>query len=216
MAVIHSRLKAALEDAILSGEFAPGDRLDEGQLAARFGVSRTPIREALLQLGAEGLIELRPRRGAVVSAVSPQKLLEMFETMAELEAACGRFAARRMTPEDEAAILDAHGRCIDAAGRGDTEAYYEDNRDFHEAIYKASRNAFLSEQAHALHKRLSPYRRIQLRARQRLAQSLKEHQGIVDALSAGDGDLAATRLREHVVIQGERFTDIVLALSSAA
>jgi DNA-binding GntR family transcriptional regulator len=210
-----SRLRQQLEDAIISGEFAPGAHLDELGLAERYGLSRTPIREALAQLGAEGLVEIRPRRGAFVSTPSPHRLVEMFETMAELEAACGRLAARRLTAQDETAIADAHDACIVAAGSQDPEAYYAENRIFHEAIYRASRNGFLAEQAFALHKRLSPYRRIQLRARHRLAHSLAEHAGVLEALRAGDADLTASRLRAHILVQGERFSDMLLALNTA-
>src|SRR6266571_695081 len=123
-------LKQAIEDAVIAGEFVPGDRLDEASLAERFGVSRTPIREALLQLGAEGFIEVRPRRGAIVSVPSAQRLIEMFETMAELEAACGALAARRLTPEDDRLIEAAHLACVEVAGSGDLEAYYMANRAF--------------------------------------------------------------------------------------
>jgi DNA-binding GntR family transcriptional regulator len=206
-------LKQHLEDAIVSGEYAPGAHLDELGLAEKFGVSRTPIREALAQLGAEGLIEIRPRRGAFVSTPSPRRLLEMFETMAELEAACGRFAAMRLTDEDDAALNRAHEGCITAAQAPNPDAYYAENRLFHEAIYRASRNSFLAEQAFALHKRLSSYRRIQLRARNRLTASLAEHEGVLEALRAGDADKAATRLRAHILVQGERFTDMMRALS---
>lgn len=209
------KLKQAIEDAVIAGEFVPGDRLDELSLAARFGVSRTPVREALLQLGAEGFIEMRPRRGAMVSLPSPQRLIEMFETMAELEAACGTLAARRLTTEDNRSIEAAHLSCVDAAANGDPEAYYEVNRIFHEAIYRASRNGFLAEQALALHKRLSAYRRVQLRARNRLGQSLAEHAGIVEAIRQGDEDLAGKRLRDHVLVQGERFSDMMLNLAAA-
>ena len=209
------RLRQQLEDAIISGEYAPGAHLDEVRLAETFGVSRTPIREALAQLGAEGLIEIRPRRGAYVSTPSPQRLVEMFETMAELEAACGRLAARRLTDRDDAALEEAHRACIAAAAMEDPEIYYAENRIFHEAIYRASRNGFLAEQAFALHKRLSPYRRIQLRARHRLAASLAEHEGVLQALRAGDPDLAAARLRSHILVQGERFSDMLLALGPA-
>lgn len=208
------RLKQLLEDAIVSGEYSPGAHLDELGLAEKFGVSRTPIREALGQLGAEGLVEMRPRRGAFISTPSPRRLLEMFETMAELEASCGRFAARRLTPEDERALTIAHEGCIAAAQAQDPDAYYDENRLFHEAIYRASRNSFLAEQAFALHKRLSPYRRIQLRARQRLGTSLAEHEGVLEALRAGDAEQAATRLRDHIAVQGERFSDMMLGLST--
>lgn len=208
-------LKQAIEDAVIAGEFVPGDHLDELSLAARFGVSRTPIREALLQLGAEGFIEMRPRRGAIVSVPSPQRLIEMFETMAELEAACGTLAARRLTTEDDKQIEAAHLACINAAATGDPEIYYGVNRGFHEAIYRASRNSFLAEQSLALHKRLSAYRRVQLRARNRLGQSLAEHAGIMEAIRQGNEELAAKRLRDHVLVQGERFSDMMLNLATA-
>lgn len=208
------KLKQAIEDAVIAGEFVPGDRLDENSLAERFGVSRTPIREALLQLGAEGFIDVRPRRGAIVSIVSPPRLIEMFETMAELESACGRLAARRLTPEHDAAMGAAHIACEAAAQDGDNELYYAVNRSFHEAIYRASRNEFLAEQALALHKRLSAYRRVQLRARNRLLQSLQEHAEILQAIRAGDEQLAASRLLGHVLIQGEKFSDLMLGLAA--
>jgi DNA-binding GntR family transcriptional regulator len=207
-------LKQAIEDAVLSGEYYPGDRLDEISLAERFGVSRTPIREALLQLGAEGFIDIRPRRGAMVSVLSPTKLIEMFETMAELEGACGRLAARRLTPEDEAAMQAALDGCKKAAHEDDCETYYAVNRIFHEAMYRASRNEFMAEHALSLHKRLSAYRRIQLRARGRLLQSLQEHTDILEAIRSGDEELAGRRSRGHILVQGERFSDLMLTLTT--
>lgn len=206
------RLRQVIEEEIVAGRLAAGSRLDEAQLAERFGVSRTPIREALLQLAVTGLVETKPRRGAVVSAPAPELLLAMFETMAELEAACGRFAARRLVPADEAALRAALASCAAAAASGDTEAYYAENYIFHTVIYRASRNAFLCEQAHNLHRRLAPYRRLQLRARQRLGQSLAEHEAVVAAILAGDEAAAAERLRGHVLVQGDRFTDLMLSL----
>ena len=133
--------------------------------------------------------------------------------MAEIESACGRLAARRLTPESDAQMEAAHRACEAAAHEGDSEQYYADNRNFHEAIYRASRNSFLADQAFALHRRLSAYRRIQLRARNRLLQSLQEHAGILEAIRAGDEQLAATRLHSHVLVQGERFSDMVLGLA---
>lgn len=209
-----SDLKQAIEDAVIAGEFGPGDRLDEVSLAHRFGVSRTPVREALLQLGAEGFIDVRPRRGAVVSVLSPHRLIEMFEVMAELEAACGRLAARRLTPQNDAAMTSAHDACVSAAAAGDSEAYYAVNRAFHEAIYRASCNDFLAEQAITLHKRLSAYRRVQLRARNRMAQSLNEHLEILETIRAGHEDMAARQLHAHVLIQGERFSNMMMTIAA--
>ena len=206
------RLRQRIEDEIVSGDLALGSRLDENQLAARFGVSRTPIREALLQLAVTGLVQTKPRRGAIVSAPEPHLLLAMFETMAEIEAACGRLAARRLVAEDAAALRAALEGCRTALATEDAEAYYAENYVFHTVVYRASRNTFLAEQALSLHRRLAPYRRLQLRVRQRLPQSLAEHEAIVGAIIAGDEIGAAEALRSHVIVQGDRFTDLVAGL----
>ncbi len=208
------RLRQTIEDEIVAGRLAVGARLDEAVLAERFGVSRTPIREALLQLAVTGLVETKPRKGTIVSAPEPQHLLAMFETMAELEAACGRFAARRLTPDHETALKAALAACEVAASAGDTESYYAENHVFHAVVYAACRNAFLAEQARLLSRRLAPYRRLQLRTRHRLGQSLAEHAGIVAAILSGDDGAAAERLRTHVVVQGDRFSDLVAGLRS--
>ena len=208
------RLKQAIEDEIVDGIMPLGARLDEVQLAARFGVSRTPIREAIIQLTMTGLVETKPRKGATVSTPEPQHLLAMFETMAEIEAACGRLAARRLIPEDEAALREALAACKRAADAGDPDAYYQENYVFHTVVYRACRNAFMEEQARLLSRRLAPFRRLQLRVRQRLSQSLAEHAAIVEAIASGDEVRAAESLRNHVVVQGDRFSDLVASMRS--
>lgn len=216
--VIHSRLseqlRETIEERIATGRYLPGMRLDETELANEFEVSRTPIREALIQLAFSGLIDMRPRRGAIVAEISPQRLCEMFEVMAELEAMCGRLAARRMTEVDQQALLEAHHACEKARDASDLDAYYRRNERFHAAIYAASHNGFLIEEATAIHRRLTAYRRLQLRVRDRLRTSFSEHAGIVEAIIAGDGDLAADLLRKHVIVQGERFADLIASLST--
>ena len=118
------RLRQTIETEIVDGRLAIGARLDETELAERFGVSRTPIREALLQLAMTGLVEIKPRRGAIVSAPDPQLLIAMFETMAEIEAACGRLAARRLVPADEADLKASLAACRVAAEDQDPELLY--------------------------------------------------------------------------------------------
>ncbi|MDX3926334.1 MAG: GntR family transcriptional regulator [Shinella sp.] len=208
------KLRDEIENGIVTGEFEPGERLDEVQLATRFGVSRTPIREALLQLAAIGLVETRPRRGAVVVDPAPQRIYEMFEVMAEMEGMAGALAARRHTDDDRLALVSAHEKCEAAAASQDTDRYYYDNEVFHCAIYAASHSRFLEEQCTALHKRLRPYRRLQLRVRNRMKVSLKEHGEIVAAILAGDADEARSLLRSHVAVQGDRFGDLVANLGS--
>lgn len=106
--------------------------------------------------------------------------------------------------------------CRKAANSGDTDAYYYENERFHRAVYTACGNAFIAEQAIALHRRLAPFRRLQLRVRNRMQASLAEHQGIVEALLQGDGDLAASRAFAHVAVQGERFTDLIASMHRIA
>ncbi|WP_436638102.1 GntR family transcriptional regulator [Microbaculum sp. FT89] len=208
-----SRLRDTLEQDIATGALAPGTRLDETALAERFGVSRTPIREALLELAGSGLVEHRPRRGAVVARIGAGRLFEMFEVMAELEGMCGRLAARRITDRQRADLADAGKACAEAASGGDTDAYYYENEQFHYAIYAACGNGFLAEEARRLHRRLKPYRRLQLRVHDRMKTSLAEHEAIVEAILSGDPDRAEALLKAHVVVQGERFSDLVASLN---
>ena len=205
-------LRSRLEGEIASGKLGPGTRLDETRLAARFGVSRTPVREALQQLSTAGLVELRPRQGAVVAAMTVQQMLQMFEVMAELEAFCARLAARRISPREREALSEAHETCRALAQTRDPEAYYDENRRFHEVIYAASHNDYLAESTRSLRNRLQPYRRFQLTQSGRIEKSLAEHGEVVDAILAGDGDAAATAMRGHVSIQGDVFTDLITAL----
>jgi DNA-binding GntR family transcriptional regulator len=205
-------VRELIEERIVDGRFPPGMRLDEMARAQEFGVSRTPIRETLIQLSSSGLVDLRPRRGAIVTDVSPHRLCEMFEVMAELEAMCARLAARRITDEEQTELLAAHAACQRARDSASPDDYFARNETFHQLIYRAAHNAFLAEQAAQLQRRLRPFRRLQLRIRNRVGRSFSEHQGIVDALVTGDGDKAAKLLREHVIVQGERYGDLVASI----
>jgi DNA-binding GntR family transcriptional regulator len=213
---ISDRLRETIEEQITTGELAPGSALDEALLVERYGVSRTPVREALIQLAAEGLVELRPRRGAVVAQATPQRLVEMFEVMAELEAMCARLAARRLCDEDLGAMDAALARCEQAALQRDPDAYFYANEDFHRALYTASHNEFLVEQTLALQRKLRPYRRLQLRVRHRMQHSLAEHAEILAALRQGHAEQAMEATRRHVVVQGERFADLLASLQQLA
>jgi DNA-binding GntR family transcriptional regulator len=206
---LSEQLLESIEERIVTGEYPPGARLDEVELAEAYRVSRTPIREALIRLAAIRMIEKRPRKGWVVALVSPSRLCDMFEVMAEMEAMCGRLAARRASPFQQQRIKAANEAC---RGVKDPDAYYRLNELFHLALYEASQNAFLVEQVLEMQRRVRPYRRLQLRARARIIESFKEHEGIVEAVLAGDGELAAERLRAHVMVQGHRFVDLVESL----
>jgi DNA-binding GntR family transcriptional regulator len=208
------RLRKTLEDEIVTGCLPPGARLDEVSLATRFEVSRTPIREALHQLSTSGLIEVRPRRGAIVTPVTTEALVEMFETMAEMEAVCARLATRRMSEDERQGLLRAHEACRRAASAEDVDLYYDKNVLFHRAIYMGSHNRFLADEVRQLRRRLHAYRRLQLRVRGRIAGSFAEHEVVVSAIMAGNDEKAEDALRAHVMIQGERFNDLLMTLGS--
>ena len=210
------QIAADLEERILRGLFADGERLDELRLAEEFSVSRTPLREAFQQLARTGLIEHLPRRGVFVRLPGPVDLVEMFEVMAELEAACARLAATRITEAALAELAEANRCCKIAVAAADAESYYDWNERFHRIIYAQSGNRFLDQETLRLQRRLRPYRRAQLRLRGRMVQSMAEHEAIVDALSTGHADKAATVMRRHVAIQGEKFHHLIASLKPAA
>lgn len=197
--LLSERIRNALTDEIAEGDLLPGAALDEQQLANRFGASRTPVREALRQLAVSGLVEFRPRRGAVVARMTPERVMEMFETVAEIEALCVRLATYRMTPSERGRLLELHGEASRAAKAGDVDAYDGINAAFHEALYNATHNGFLTEQAISLRDRLNAFRRTQLRHKDRLDRSIAEHGAILEAIAEGDGDTASRRMRAHML-----------------
>jgi DNA-binding GntR family transcriptional regulator len=206
------RVREALENAIVDGRFPPGMKLNPEALAREFDVSRTPIREALQQLETSGLVRVAAKRGTFVAEWNPEELAERFETMAEIEASCARLAARRVTDAELAELEAVHEACRRLAEAGEIDAYYAENSAFHTCIYRATHNAFLAQEASRLHAMLQPYRRMQLQVRNRVGRSFEEHDSVVSAIRAGDDVAAAEAMRGHVVIQGDRFHDLLAAL----
>lgn len=209
------RIRLALEEEILSGTLAPGERLDEQALARRFGASRTPVREALRHLASSRLVELKPRQGAVVMALSIPELIEIFEVMAELEGLCARLAARRSSPEERDALRVAHEACRERMQSNDPESFYRENRRFHEIIYSATHNGYLRETTRALRSRVGPYRRYVTYQPGRMAKSVVEHEKVLQAILAGDAASAQNLMREHVNLLGDGFADFVSILQQS-
>jgi DNA-binding GntR family transcriptional regulator len=197
--LLSDRIRNALTDDIASGTLAAGSSLDEQNLADRFGASRTPVREALRQLSVSGLVEVRPRRGVVVTRLTPARVMDMFETIAEVETMCVRLAAYRMTPLERSRLHDLHEMSKGHVAARDLDAYEAFNRDFHGLLYAATHNAFMAEQAIAIRSRLDVFRRTQLRHGGRIAASHEEHGQVLAAIAEGDGDLAARRMRAHML-----------------
>ncbi|RAZ92369.1 GntR family transcriptional regulator [Mesorhizobium hawassense] len=197
--LLSQRIRNALTDEIARGDLPAGMQLDEQELADRFGASRTPVREALSQLAVSGLVEMRPRRGVVVTRLTAERIMDMFEAMAEIEAMCVRLATFRMTPLERSRLMHLHEESLDMVERGDVDAYDAFNREFHEHLYRATHNSFMAEQAAATRQRLNAFRRTQLRQGDRMARSREEHDTVMAAIAEGDGDNAARRMRAHML-----------------
>jgi DNA-binding GntR family transcriptional regulator len=191
-------LRLQLADEIVRGTLVPGAALDETDIARRFSVSRTPVREALRQLAASGLIEARAHRGAVVAQPSIERLGGMFEAMAELEALCAGLAAERMTPAERHRLEAIHEELRVLSHAGDPDRFHAINEHFHSAIYAGSQNGHIAEITLATRKRVQPFRRAQFRNLGRLAQSHAEHDRVVVAILRGDRSGAANAMRAHI------------------
>lgn len=206
-----STIRDLIEQDIVTGRFAPGQRLDEVKLAERFGVSRTPIRESLRQLAATDLVEISPYRGVFVRVIPLPEMLNMFEVMSELEGMCARLAARRRTESQLAEIEEARAVCDVTRASGDADEYYYANERFHGLVYAASGNDFLVRTTTTIRTRLKPFRRLQLRVPGRLDASAAEHADIVAAIREQDADRAERIAKSHVTVQGDGFSDFLAA-----
>ncbi|MGE4527992.1 MAG: GntR family transcriptional regulator [Rhodospirillaceae bacterium] len=210
---LADHVSAALEREIVLGDLAPGLHLDEGSLAMRFGTSRTPVREALNRLAVCGLVELRPRRGAVVAGVSEEVMAQRFEALAGLEGLCAYYAALRMTAEERLALHDAHRRCRAPASAGDYLRYDAADMIFHRLILEGCRNDILIEQTLVVRRLLKPWRRLQFYSAGRVEASYGEHEAIVAAIRDGDSPQAERLTRAHVAHQGQAADRMVAAQS---
>ena len=199
------RLADEIAAAVLSGEFAPGLRLDEAMLAERFGVSRTPVREALRRLASTGLIDLKPRRGATVADATSAQLETLFGAMAEIEAACARLAAMSMTPIERRRLQNLHESMAALVARGDRDDYAGANIAFHTCLYAGAHNEIVADFARILRRRLAPFRRAQFRAEGRLARSHAEHGIVVKAILACDAAAAHAAMFHHMSLVEDSF-----------
>ncbi|MAF48640.1 MAG: GntR family transcriptional regulator [Rhodospirillales bacterium] len=211
-----AKVRDALEFEILSGAYAPGDRLDEVRLTNRFKVSRTPVREALAELAAEGLVESRPRRGSIVATISLQQVFEMYEVLAELEGLCARLSARRMDRAERSELSDLHDNMHALVEPDDWHTYFEMDLDFHRRIHAGSHNEFLESQARSIRNRMLPYRRLYMRQPHGVRVPYAEHGRVVKAILAGDGTEAAVAMIEHSSVRADGITDFIAALSDKA
>jgi DNA-binding GntR family transcriptional regulator len=203
-AALYQEVAARLRNLIYRGELAAGARIDELGLARTFGISRTPLREALKVLHAEGLVRITPRRGAVVAGeLTPGDLDALFPVMGLLEGRCAYEAVRRASRADVARLDALHAELEALAGANDVDGYYERNYAFHEAVQEVAANPWLARTVGELRRFLKLLRGRQLRVPGRLAASLAEHRRFMRALHRKDADGAAAAMRAHLLAQRE-------------
>lgn len=198
---LHDEVAAALRDRIFAGELGPGTFLDEVQLTEEMKISRTPLREALKVLTAEGLVRHEPRRGCFVNEVTEQDLDEIFPVIALLEGRCAFEAARNATDADLMALEALHDKLNKHAMAKRINDYYDTNFAIHEAIITLANNRWLAGVITDLRKIVKLARLQQLHAPGRLEQSLSEHMAVFAALKARDAEGAEAAMRTHLTRQ---------------
>jgi DNA-binding GntR family transcriptional regulator len=196
---LHDQVANRLRALIQSGQLKPDDRLNESELAERFGISRTPLREAIKILATEGLLELLPNRGARVARFSEAEVDEMLVVIAALEATAGELACRHIDAAGLAAIEALHARMVAAYADRDVPAYFELNRLIHEAIMKASRNGTLEGIYATLSGRIQRARFAAHKTPQQWQDAMADHDRMIALLRARDGGALGSLLRDHVL-----------------
>ena len=195
---LHEELVERLQNLIVEGVLAPGEKFPEKDLCHQFGVSRTPMREALKVLAADGLISLEPNRGAWVSSITLEELQEVFPILAALEALSGELACDLITDEEIKAIRATHNEMLTHFKERNMTEYFRTNQEIHEAIIKATRNATLEFQHRTLAVRARRARFVANISDDRWQKAVDEHEIIIEALEARDGAKLSHVLKQHI------------------
>jgi DNA-binding GntR family transcriptional regulator len=196
---LYEQVAERLRTRIFAHELEPGAWVDEQALAEEFGISRTPLREALKVLAAEGLVQLRPRRGCYVAALSEQDLDEIFPVMALLEGRCAQEATTKATEDDLKRLQTIHADLERYAANGDADRFFESNQAFHNALQDLADNRWLKQLIEETRQFIKLTRRDSLNLEGRLKQSLTEHRAILAAVERRDADEAARLMHEHLL-----------------
>lgn len=195
---LHDEVVQRLRDMIVEGELMPGERVPEREVCERFGISRTPLREALRFLASEGLVDLQHNRGARISRLTPESVDEMFQVMEVLEGLAGRLAATRATDAQIALIEELQAQIVGYHARGELAGYFRPNQRIHECIVEAAGNPFLTNIYRALSVRIRRARYMANLSQERWDQAVAEHEQILSALKDRDGIKLEQLLREHL------------------
>lgn len=195
---VSERIRLAIESDIRSGTLLPGDAIDEQKIAADYQVSRTPVREAILQLKVQGILESQPRGGAVVARMDVQQLLAIWELMAEMEGVCARMACERMTQTEREALARLHQETASMAESDDPQAWSKANQAFHEMLYQGCRNPYLRQELLRLRARTGAYLQHSFSAVGRVRSSHEQHDELVQAILGNDPERAHRMMMRHV------------------
>ncbi|MDB5821731.1 MAG: gntR [Herminiimonas sp.] len=204
---LHDAVVEHLRNLIVEAVLAPGIKLNERELCETLGISRTPLREAIKVLAAEGLIEISPNRGATVSRMSEAETQETFELMSGLEAMSGELACERITAPELAQIKALHRAMLACKAHNDLSGYYARNQEIHNAINAAAKNSVLTQTYLAVNRRLKALRFKSNFQAEKWERAVQEHEEMIEALEARDGKRLAGVLRGHLL----RKRDAVLA-----
>ena len=200
---LYQEVAERLRQRIFAHELTPGDWIDEQKLAEQYGISRTPLREALKVLASEGLVDLKPRRGCYVTEISRQDIDDIFPLMAMLEGRCAFVAVQLAKPADIRDLKTIHDKLELAAKEGRIDAFFEANQEFHRRIQELAHNRWLLSVTQDLRKVLKLSRLYSLSLEGRLQQSLEEHRTIMAAFEAGDAEKAEKSMHDHLLFGRE-------------
>jgi len=205
--VLYQEVAERIRQKIYSSDLKPGESIDEQALAESFGISRTPLREALKVLHSEGLVVLKPRRGCFVAELTEQDLDEIFPVMALLEGRCAYDAVRKAKPADLKRLDDIQAKLEKFAAAGDIERYYEQNYIFHSEVQKLAGNLWLQKTVGDLRKFLKFMRGRQLNLPGRLQDSLQEHRLIMAAFHHQNPAAAEKIMHDHLLAQRQALAE---------
>lgn len=206
---LHDQVVSRVRDLIIEGVLEPGSRIDEASLIDELGVSRTPFREALRTLAAEGLLIVRPSKGSVVRKLTPEDVFAMLEVLGHLEQLAGELACQRASDQEIAALVDLHNRMLVHYRARDRMPYYKLNQEFHSRLTELSKNDTLQEMQRNLQARLKRIRYIGNQRPDSWAGAVADHEAMVSALQARDGKRLGQAMAQHIANTWDRVKDSI-------
>jgi DNA-binding GntR family transcriptional regulator len=200
---LHLEVADNLRDMIVEGALPPGQRISEGDLSDQFGISRTPMREALKVLASEGLVEIKPNRGTRVTEITHEDIDELFEAVSGIERLCGELATENLTESNLEHLQDLHLRMTNYFKNGQRHDYFRLNHETHNLIVQLSGNSVLRDIHANIMIKVRRARYLAILSIERWEESVREHAEILEAMEARDVDLVGKRIRDHVLKTGE-------------